>query len=275
MKFTTLNTHYKPGLTLELKSSPGERGGKQIKWKSSEWTRWFVLPRFGSKELTPCWGGHKDRVSFNHFPLLIGHLDRVSFLLNQMGHLDPARTTTHFRCLLLWLQVTWNMNEEGRKWSSNKSANEHEHTLSQVTRWLEWIWDLKMLWSFDLCLGVNSLALVLNENFRRLGCLELWWLEVFIALNHQETVGEGCWRWAHQTGPVHCPVRCHVTQPLGFRSSRPLASLSSCGTGQSGATSDRSCSLSSAPLTLHSDSTAHYSPLLRCQRAFAVDRCAS
>jgi hypothetical protein len=24
---------------------------------------------------------------------------------------------------------------------------------------------------------VNALALVLNENFRRLGCLELWWLE--------------------------------------------------------------------------------------------------
>jgi uncharacterized protein YraI len=26
MKFTTLNTHYKSGLALELKSSPGERG---------------------------------------------------------------------------------------------------------------------------------------------------------------------------------------------------------------------------------------------------------
>jgi hypothetical protein len=35
LKFTTLNTHYKPGLALELKSNPGERG-KQIKWKSSE-----------------------------------------------------------------------------------------------------------------------------------------------------------------------------------------------------------------------------------------------
>jgi hypothetical protein len=28
LKFTTLNTHYKPGLALELKSSPGERGNK-------------------------------------------------------------------------------------------------------------------------------------------------------------------------------------------------------------------------------------------------------
>jgi hypothetical protein len=26
MKFITLNTHYKPGLALELKSSPGEKG---------------------------------------------------------------------------------------------------------------------------------------------------------------------------------------------------------------------------------------------------------
>jgi hypothetical protein len=32
LKFITLNTHYKMGLALELKSSPGERG-KQIKWK--------------------------------------------------------------------------------------------------------------------------------------------------------------------------------------------------------------------------------------------------
>jgi hypothetical protein len=59
---------------------------------------------------------------------------------------------------------------------SNKSTIEHEHTLSQVTKWLEWIWNLVRLWSFELCLGVNALALVLNENFRKLGCLELWWL---------------------------------------------------------------------------------------------------
>jgi hypothetical protein len=28
LKFTTLNTHYKPGLALELKSSPGDRENK-------------------------------------------------------------------------------------------------------------------------------------------------------------------------------------------------------------------------------------------------------
>jgi hypothetical protein len=54
-------------------------------------TRWFVLPRFGSKEPNPHWGGHKDRVSFNPFPLSNGHLDWVSFLLNQTGHLDPSQ----------------------------------------------------------------------------------------------------------------------------------------------------------------------------------------
>jgi hypothetical protein len=57
---------------------------------------------------------------------------------------------------------------------------------------------------------VNALALVLNENFRKLGCLELWWLGVFIALNHQQAVGKSCCRWAHRTvqcATGHCPVR--------------------------------------------------------------------
>jgi hypothetical protein len=49
----------------------------------------------------------------------------------------------------------------------------------------------------------------------------------------------------HRTGPVHYPVRRHVTQLLGFGSSRPLALLSSCGTRQS-----------AVPLTLRSDSAA-------------------
>jgi hypothetical protein len=37
----------------------------------------------------------------------------------------------------------------------------------------------------------------------------------------------------HRTGTVPCPVRCHVTQQLGFRAGRPLEALSSCGTRQS------------------------------------------
>jgi hypothetical protein len=55
---------------------------------------------------------------------------------------------------------------------------------------------------------VNALALVLNENFRKLGCLELWWLGVFIALNHQGSRWGGYWLWAHRT------VQCATGQVL-------------------------------------------------------------
>jgi hypothetical protein len=39
----------------------------------------------------------------------------------------------------------------------------------------------------------------------------------------------------HRTGPVHCLVRCHVTQLLGFRAKSTVGALSSCDIGQSGA----------------------------------------
>jgi hypothetical protein len=42
----------------------------------------------------------------------------------------------------------------------------------------------------------------------------------------------------HRIGTVPCLVCYHVTQPLGFGVGRPLEALSSCGTGQSGATLD-------------------------------------
>jgi hypothetical protein len=92
---------------------------------------------------------------------------------------------------------------------------------------------------------VNELGLVLNENFRRLGCLELWWLEGIYSPQPPSsrwgrplTMGAPDSPVRHRTGHVHCPVRRYVTQPLGFGSNRSLAPLSSCATGQSGATSD-------------------------------------
>jgi hypothetical protein len=45
-----------------------------------------------------------------------------------------------------------------------------------------------------------------------LGCLEEWWLGVFIAPTTKMVVGELCYRWAHRI--VWCAR--HVTQPLGF-----------------------------------------------------------
>jgi hypothetical protein len=111
-------------------------------------------------------------------------------------------------------------------------------SLTQATKCLEWIWDSERIWSFVLCLGMNARALVLNMIFRKLGWIWirwLWWLGVFIASNHFGSRWGGCWRWAHRTGTVPCPVRHHVTQPLGFRAELTVGALSSCGTGQSGA----------------------------------------
>jgi hypothetical protein len=90
LKFINLSTHYKPGLVLEIKASLKERAKinhKQI----MRMTRWFVLPRFGSCKPTSRWGGHKDRVSFNPFPLSNGHLDRVSFSSQSNGTPSPYK----------------------------------------------------------------------------------------------------------------------------------------------------------------------------------------
>jgi hypothetical protein len=111
--------------------SPRERG-KQINHENKWMTRWFVLPRFSSKEPSPRWGGHKDRVSFNPFPLLNGHLDRVSFLLNQTGHLDLARTTTNLVSLALITSHLENKNEEEESQPSKQEHKKTQMILSQV-----------------------------------------------------------------------------------------------------------------------------------------------
>ena len=47
LKFTTLNTHYKPGLALELKSSLGERGKtNQMRIKRMNTLICFIKVRF-------------------------------------------------------------------------------------------------------------------------------------------------------------------------------------------------------------------------------------
>jgi hypothetical protein len=57
------------GTFIEMKE------GKQIKWRSTQMNMVICLPRFGSKEPSPYWEGHKGRVYSNPFPLSIGHLD--------------------------------------------------------------------------------------------------------------------------------------------------------------------------------------------------------
>jgi hypothetical protein len=120
---------------------------------------------------------------------------------------------------------------------------------------------------------VEAIALVLNAMFRILGLLVLWWLGVFIAPTTKVDVGG--WLLVmgasdslvrHQTGTVGCPVRRHVTQLLGFGSSRTLELLYSCGTGQSG-----------APLTSALTSGAHCSRTVQSSQSTIarVSRCSA
>jgi hypothetical protein len=53
---------------------------------------------------------------------------------------------------------------------------------------------------------MNAKALVLNVIFRKLGFKELWWLGVFIALNHLGRRWEGCWRWSDAPPDRHCSL---------------------------------------------------------------------
>jgi hypothetical protein len=46
LKFITLNTHYKPGLALELELSPGERGKNQMEIKRMNTVICFTEVRF-------------------------------------------------------------------------------------------------------------------------------------------------------------------------------------------------------------------------------------
>jgi hypothetical protein len=126
-----------------------------------------------------------------------------------MSHLDPTRTTTHFVSLAL---ITIHLGTRMRKEESdprNKSLKTRTNSLSSHYVSGMYLGLGEALILLRMCLGVNALALVLNVKCWKLGCLEWWWLGVFIALNHHIGVGvaavDGC------TG--HCPVRqpCHPT----------------------------------------------------------------
>jgi hypothetical protein len=102
-----------------------------------------------------------------------------------------------------------------------------------------------------------------------LGCLEQWWLGVFIAPTSKTTVGEGCCRWAHRTvqcATGHCPVRQPRHPTVRVLTVSIVGALTSWAIGQSGVAPDSHCSLSGAPsgaaLTLR-ELFAHCS---RCRR---------
>jgi hypothetical protein len=96
-----------------------------------------------------------------------------------------------------------------------------------------------------LCLGVKSRALILNAMAEKLGCIEWWWLGVFIAPTTKPTVGVGLLSMG-ATG--HCSVRQPHHPTVRVLTVSTVGALTSWCTGQSGAAPDRYCSLSGAPL---------------------------
>jgi hypothetical protein len=106
-----------------------------------------------------------------------------------------------------------------------------------------------------LYLGVKYRALVLNAMAEKLGCLEWWWLGVFIAPTTKPTVGVGLLSMGAPDSPVRQPrhptVRVLTVSTVG--------ALTSWCTGQSGAAPDRHCSLSGAPSSAAMTSAANCS----------------
>jgi hypothetical protein len=85
------------------------------------------------------------RVSFNPFLLLNGQLDRVSFLLNQTGHLDPLQGPPQLGVSCFDYKCLENKNGEGKSDLRTRAQTTRAKTLSLVTICLEWIWDLERL----------------------------------------------------------------------------------------------------------------------------------
>jgi hypothetical protein len=79
-----------------------------------------------------------------------------------------------------------------------------------------------------------------------LGWLEWRWLGLFIAFNHQFNR----WVWLLSMGAPDSPVRQPRHPTVRVLAVSTVGSLSSSGTGQSGAAPDRYCSMSGAPLVI-------------------------
>jgi hypothetical protein len=175
-------------------------------------TRWFVLPRFGSCKPTPRWGGHKDLVSFNPFPLSNGHLDRVSLYLQSNGTLSPLQGPPQLG--VSYFDYKWSepKKEWRRKAIQAQELKRTQKSLSLVTIWLELSLDLGEDLISCLCLVLNAIALVWGVKAENLDAMNGGWLGVFIAPTTKWTVGGGCCRMAHRT----VQSASHVTRPLGF-----------------------------------------------------------
>jgi hypothetical protein len=109
---------------------------------------------------------------FQLFPSLKRSTRPSEFFSLINGSLRPLTRTTTTWCLLLDYKLLENKN--GRKViQATRTQMNTNISLSLVTNCLEWSWTWGRIWSFCLCLGVKSRALVLNamtENLDTLKC---------------------------------------------------------------------------------------------------------
>jgi hypothetical protein len=183
-------------------------------------TRWFVLPRFGSCKPTPRWGGHKDRVSFNRFPLSNGHLDRVSLSLLSNGTLSPLQGPPQLGVSCFDYKWVEHKKEGRRKAIQAQELKWTQMSLSLVTNFFGVIPDLGEDLISLVVSWMKSIALVWGLMAENLDSLKCGGWGVFIAPTTNLTVGGGCCRMAHRTvrcASGHCPVRQPRHQVVGFR----------------------------------------------------------
>jgi hypothetical protein len=143
----------------------------------------------------------------------------VSFSSQSNGTLSPHKDhhTIGVSCLgYNWVRIK---KEWRRKAIQVQELKWTKVSLSLVTIWLEWSLDLgeDLISLIVSCIECYSSYKVFEG--WKLGCNEVWWLGVFIALTTKRTVGEGFCRMAHRTvrcATGHCPVRQPRHPAVGF-----------------------------------------------------------
>jgi hypothetical protein len=165
-------------------------------------TQWFVLPRFGSKEPNPHWGGHKEWVSFNPFPLSNGHLDQASFLLNQTGHLDPSQGPPQLGVSCFDYKCLENKKEEEESDPRTRAQRTRAKTLSLVTICLECILDLERLWFFWTVSCIDCTSSCIEWDVWKTWILGVVVVGGIYSPNHQFNRWGGCLSMGAPDSPV-------------------------------------------------------------------------
>jgi hypothetical protein len=179
-----------------------------------------------------------------------------------MGHLDPARITTAL-CLLLRLQRCWEQEWGRRKViQATRTQMNTNLSLSLVTKCLEWFWTWERIWSLVCVLEWSLELLYWMQMAENLDALNGGGWGYLYPQPSNQPLGLGCCRWAHRTvryATGHSPVRQTRHPTVRVLTVSTVGALTSWCTGQSGASPDRHCSLSGAPLVSALTSAANCS----------------